>query len=313
MGRYIIRRLLSMIPVLFLVTLISFSLILLTGDPVKAMLGQEADPETVQVMRAQLGLDQPVPVQYAKWLGRVLQGDLGRSVRSSQPVSEAILQRLPVTIWINVIAFVMTILIGIPAGLISALHRNSSIDLSTSFVSLLGITTPNFFLGILLIYFFSVKMGWLPSSGYVDPLTNPVAGIKTLILPAITLGTAEAAVIARMTRSSALEELSRGYIVTARAKGLKERLVIYRHLIKNAMIPVVTILGLQVGISFGGAVVTETIFALPGLGRLAVTSIFARDFPMVQGSVLVMASAFLLANLIVDILYAYLDPRIRYQ
>lgn len=313
MARYVIRRLLSMIPVLFLVTLISFSLILLTGDPVKAMLGQEADPETVQVMRAQLGLDQPIPVQYAKWLGRVLQGDLGRSVRSSQPVSEAILQRLPVTIWINVIAFVMTILIGIPAGLISALYRNTFIDLSTSFVSLLGITTPNFFLGILLIYFFSVKMGWLPSSGYVDPLTNPVTGIKTLILPAITLGTAEAAVIARMTRSSALEELSRGYIVTARAKGLKERLVIYRHLIKNAMIPVVTILGLQVGISFGGAVVTETIFALPGLGRLAVTSIFARDFPMVQGSVLVMACAFLLANLIVDILYAYLDPRIRYQ
>ena len=313
MARYIIRRLLSMIPVLFLVTLISFSLILLTGDPVKAMLGQEADPETVQAMRAQMGLDQPVPVQYIKWLGRVLQGDLGRSVRSSQPVSEAILQRLPVTIWINAIAFVMTILIGIPAGLISALYRNSFIDLFTSFVSLLGITTPNFFLGILLIYFFSVKMSWLPSSGYVDPLTDLVSGIKTLILPAITLGTAEAAVIARMTRSSALEELSRGYIVTARAKGLKELLVIKRHLIKNAMIPVVTILGLQVGISFGGAVVTETIFALPGLGRLAVTSIFARDFPMVQGSVLVMAIAFLLSNLIVDILYAYLDPRIRYQ
>ncbi len=313
MGRYIVRRLLSMIPVLLLVTIISFSLILLTGDPVKAMLGQEADPATVKAMRTKLGLDDPIPVQYVKWLTRVLQGDLGNSIRSSQPVSEAILQRLPVTIWINVIAFVMTILIGIPAGLISALHRNSPIDLLTSFVSLLGITTPNFFLGILLIFFFSVKMGWLPSSGYVDPLTDPVAGIKTLIMPAITLGTAEAAIIARMTRSSVLEELSRPYMITARAKGLQERLVISRHLIKNAMIPVVTILGLQVGISFGGAVVTETIFALPGLGRLAVTSISARDFPMVQGAVLVMAIAFLLANLIVDLLYAYLDPRIRYQ
>ncbi|NMC81049.1 MAG: ABC transporter permease [Chloroflexi bacterium] len=313
MGRYIARRLLSMIPVLLLVTIISFSLILLTGDPVKAMLGQEADPATVKAMRTKLGLDDPIPVQYVKWLTRVLQGDLGNSIRSSQPVSEAILQRLPVTIWINVIAFVMTILIGIPAGLISALHRNSPIDLLTSLVSLLGITTPNFFLGILLIFFFSVKMGWLPSSGYVDPLTDPVAGIKTLIMPAITLGTAEAAIIARMTRSSVLEELSRPYMITARAKGLQERLVISRHLIKNAMIPVVTILGLQVGISFGGAVVTETIFALPGLGRLAVTSISARDFPMVQGAVLVMAIAFLLANLIVDLLYAYLDPRIRYQ
>ncbi len=313
MGRYIVRRLLSMIPVLLLVTIISFSLILLTGDPVKAMLGQEADPATVKAMRTKLGLDDPIPVQYVKWLTRVLQGDLGNSIRSSQPVSEAILQRLPVTIWINVIAFVMTILIGIPAGLISALHRNSPIDLLTSFVSLLGITTPNFFLGILLIFFFSVKMGWLPSSGYVDPLTDPVAGIKTLLMPAITLGTAEAAIIARMTRSSVLEELSRPYMITARAKGLQERLVISRHLIKNAMIPVVTILGLQVGISFGGAVVTETIFALPGLGRLAVTSISARDFPMVQGAVLVMAIAFLLANLIVDLLYAYLDPRIRYQ
>ncbi len=313
MGRYIARRLLSMIPVLLLVTIISFSLILLTGDPVKAMLGQEADPATVKAMRTKLGLDDPIPVQYVKWLTRVLQGDLGNSIRSSQPVSEAILQRLPVTIWINVIAFVMTILIGIPAGLISALHRNSPIDLLTSLVSLLGITTPNFFLGILLIFFFSVKMGWLPSSGYVDPLTDPVAGIKTLIMPAITLGAAEAAIIARMTRSSVLEELSRPYMITARAKGLQERLVISRHLIKNAMIPVVTILGLQVGISFGGAVVTETIFALPGLGRLAVTSISARDFPMVQGAVLVMAIAFLLANLIVDLLYAYLDPRIRYQ
>jgi len=313
MGKYILRRLVSIIPVLLLVSMISFSLVLLTGDPVKAMLGSETDLETIERVRQNLGLDQPIPVQYMKWLGRVLQGDLGYSFQNKQAVAEAILQRFPVTVMLNVIALLITILVGIPAGLISAVKRNTPIDFATSVVSLLGVTMPNFFLAIILIYIFSIGLDWLPPSGYINPFDDFAGGIRTLLMPAITLGTAEAAVIARMTRSSALQEYNKPYITTARSKGLAEKAVVLRHLIKNSMIPVSTVLGMQIGISFGGAVVTETVFSLPGLGRLVVNSILARDFPMVQGVILVMALAFLFSNLAVDILYAYLDPRIRYQ
>jgi len=313
MKQYILRRLLSIIPVLLLVSMISFSLVLLTGDPVKAILGSETDLETIERTRQQLGLDQPIHIQYLKWLGRVLQGDLGYSFQNKQPVMEAILQRFPVTVWLNVVTLAITIIIGIPAGLISALKRNSPVDFLTSVISLIGVTMPNFFLAIILIYIFSIGLNWLPPSGYVDPLQDPIAGFKSLLMPAITLGTAEAASIARMTRSSAQQVLAKPYITTAKAKGLPQKLIITRHLIKNSMIPVTTMLGMLIGISFGGAVVTETIFSLPGLGRLVVNSILARDFPMVQGTIIVLSLAFLLSNLIVDILYAYLDPRIRYH
>ena len=311
MAQFIFRRLLSMIPVLLLVSMITFSLILLTGDPVKAMLGHETDLETIEAMRHKLGLDQPIPVQYGKWFWNVLHGDLGYSVRSHQPVGEAIMQRLPVTLWVNLLAFLITVFIGIPVGIIAALKRNSIIDLGASFIAILGITTPNFFLAIMLIYLFSVKLNWIPPSGFVNPLESPLEGFKSLIMPSITLGTAEAAIIARMTRATMLEELCKPYTRTARSKGLGQSMVISRHVLKNAMIPIITLLGMQIGIAFGGAVVTETVFALPGLGRLAVTSILARDFPMVQGTVLVMALAFLTSNLIVDLAYGYLDPRIR--
>jgi peptide/nickel transport system permease protein len=310
MAQFIFRRLLSMIPVLLLVSMITFSLMLLTGDPVKAMLGHETDLETIEAMRHKLGLDQPIPVQYGKWLWNVLHGDLGYSVRSHQPVSEAILQRLPVTLWVNLFAFLITIFIGIPAGILAALKRNSIFDLGASFIAILGITTPNFFLAIMLIYLFSIKLNWIPPSGFVNPLEHPLEGVKSLIMPSITLGAAEAAIIARMTRATMLEELRKPYTRTARSKGLRRSMVISRHVLKNAMIPIITLLGLQIGISFGGAVVTETVFALPGLGRLAVTSILARDFPMVQGTVLIMALAFLTSNLLVDLAYGFLDPRI---
>ena len=313
MAQFIIRRVLSMIPVLLIVSMIAFSLILLTGDPVKAMLGQETDLETIEAMRHKLGLDQPIPVQYGKWLWNVLHGDLGYSVRSHQSVSEAIIQRLPVTLWVNLLAFLITIFLGIPAGIFAALKRNSIIDLGASFIAILGVTTPNFFLAIMLIYLFSIKLNWIPPSGFINPLEHPIDGIKSLIMPSITLGAAEAAVIARMTRSTILEEICKPYMVTAKSKGLRQGLIITRHVLKNAMIPIITLLGMQIGIAFGGAVVTETVFALPGLGRLAVTSILARDFPMVQGTVLVMALAFLTSNLLVDLAYGYLDPRIRYN
>jgi peptide/nickel transport system permease protein len=312
MKQYIIRRLLSIIPVLLLVTIISFSLTLLTGDPVKAILGSESDLATIERTRQQLGLDQPIYIQYFKWLGRVFQGDLGYSFRNKQPVLEAIIQRLPVTIWLNVISFTITILLGIPAGLISAIKRNTPVDFGISVVSLVGVTMPNFFLAIILIYIFSIGLNWLPPSGYINPLQDPIGGFKSLLMPAITLGTAEAAAIARMTRSSAQQVLCKPYMVTAKAKGLSQKLIVSRHLVKNSLIPVTTTLGMQIGISFGGAVVTETIFSLPGLGRLVVNSILARDFPIVQGTIIVISLAFLLSNLLVDILYAYLDPRIRY-
>jgi peptide/nickel transport system permease protein len=314
MGRYILRRLLQMIPVLFLVSLIVFSLIHLTpGDPATSMLGEEATPEAVAALRQKLGLDRSLPEQYVRWLGAVMQGDLGRSIRSNQPVSQAIMDRLPVTIELSLIAVLISLSIAIPTGIISAMRRNSAIDTTSTTVALLGVSLPNFFLAILLIFLFSLKLGWLPPIGYTPFLDNPAENLKRMLMPAITLGTALAAIVMRMTRSSLLEVLDQDYVRTARAKGLTESSMVRRHALRNAMIPVVTVVGLQVGGLLGGAIITESIFVLPGIGRLLVDSIFQRDFPLVQGVVLFAALAFLLANLAVDLLYAFLDPRIRYS
>lgn len=313
MGSYILRRLLSMIPVLFIVSLIVFSLLHLTpGDPALSMLGEEATPDSVALLRERLGLDQPLPVQYVKWMTSVLTGDLGRSIRSNQPVSESITTRLPVTIELTILSVLISLMISIPVGIIAAMRRNSPVDTASTTVALLGVALPNFFLAILLIFLFSVRLGWLSPIGYTPILDDPIDNLKRMIMPALTLGTGLSAIVMRMTRSSLLEVLDQDYVRTARAKGLREARVVRVHAFKNAMVPVVTVVGLQIGGLLGGTIITETIFVLPGIGRLLVDAIFQRDFPVVQGVVLFAALAFLFTNLIVDLLYAYIDPRIRY-
>lgn len=313
MGRYILRRLLSMIPVLFIVSLIVFSLLHLSpGDPAISMLGEEATPESIANLRGRLGLDEPLPVQYVKWSSSVVQGDLGRSIRSNQPVREAIIQRLPVTIELALLSVLVSLVIAIPVGIISAMRRNTPVDTVSTTFALLGVSLPNFFLAILLIFLFSVHLRWLSPIGYTPFIEDPVDNLRRMIMPALTLGTALSAIVMRMTRSSLLEVLDQDYVRTARAKGLREASVVRVHALKNAMVPVVTVVGLQVGGLLGGAIIVEQIFVLPGIGRLLVDAIFQRDFPMVQGVVLFASLAFLFANLAVDLLYAYLDPRIRY-
>jgi peptide/nickel transport system permease protein len=312
--KFILHRALATVPMLFLLSLIVFSLIhLIPGDPVQIMLGEENDPHALQALRRELGLDRPIVEQFLRWLWRLLHGDFGRSLRSHQPVLEAISERLPVTIELTVVAMLISLSIALPAGVISALRRNSALDVLSTMKALTGVSIPNFFLGILLIVAFAQELQWLPSSGYVSPLESLGLNLKTMLLPTVTLGTGLAAIIMRMTRSSLLEVLRHDYVLTARAKGLAESGVIMRHALKNALLPVATILGLQMGTLLGGAVLTETIFALPGLGRLVVDSIFARDFPIVQGVILFLALTRITCNFVVDITYALLDPRIRYE
>lgn len=313
MSRYVVSRLFAMIPVMFLVSLVVFFIVHLTpGDPALVMLGEEVNPQTLAALRHDLGLDQPIYIQYGMWLGNLLRGDLGHSIRTHQPVTEALVQRLPTTIELTLFALVVSLLIAIPTGILSATRRGSGADLVSTTLALLGVSMPNFFLAILLIFIFALNLRWLPPIGFTPILEDPISNIKSLILPAITLGAATAAIVARQTRSGLLEVLSQEYIRTARSKGLNEKMVIWGHALKNAMIPVLTIVGLQVGALLGGAVITETIFVLPGIGRLAVDSIFSRDFPLLQGVVLFVSFVYLFANLTVDVLYAFLDPRIHY-
>ena len=313
MGRLILRRLIATIPVLVLVTAGVFSLIHLTpGDPVEAMMAESQDSQAKEALRRELGLDQPLYVQYFAWIGRLAQGDLGRSVRNHEPVIENVGRRIRPSLQLALLAMVVSLSVAFPLGILSATHRNSPIDGLGTVLALVGICMPNFLIALLLIFAFGVTLRWLPISGYVDPLQEPLAGIRSLALPAITLGMALAAVITRTLRSSLLEVLSEDYVRTARAKGLEERLVIRSHALKNSLIPVVTLLGLQFGTLIGGAVITEYVFALPGVGRLVVDAIFSRDYPLVQGVVLLISLGFILSNLVVDLVYGWVDPRIRY-
>jgi peptide/nickel transport system permease protein len=275
------------------------------------MLGESQDAATAAALRQELGFDQPIYVQYANWLVHALQGDLGRSVRTHQSVVQDVGQRIRPSLELAVYAMFIAAIISIPLGTIAATHRNQAIDSFGTAFALFGICMPNFVLALLLIFVFGVSLHWLPISSYTDPFDNPVNGVKSLTLPAITLGLALAAVIARTLRSSLIESLGEEYIKTARAKGLSGAGVVSRHAMKNAMIPVVTVLGLQFGTLIGGAVITEYVFALPGVGRLVVDAIFARDYPLVQGVVLLICVGFIVSNLAVDILYGWLDPRIR--
>src|SRR6266540_199977 len=290
MLRFIGGRLLGTLPVLLILSLGVFLMLHLTpGDPVQIMLGQDADPQSIAALRAELGLDQPLPVQYARWLGNVLRGDLGHSIRTHQPVSEAIVSRLPITLELSLVSLVISLAIGLPAGVLAASRRNTSVDFASTGLALAGVSLP---------------------SCYTPLIQDPGMNIKQMFLPAVALGAALAGIVARLMRSSLLDVLETEYMRTARAKGLSQQASVLRHGLKNALLPVVTVVGLQVGALLGGAILIETIFALPGIGRLAVDSIFSRDFPIVQGVVLFLALVRVISNLIADLLYAQLDPRI---
>lgn len=307
--RYALRRLVLLLPVLVGVTVVVFTLIhVAPGDPVMAMLGQQPKAEDVARVRHDLGLDDPVPVQYLLWLSRAVRGDLGHSLLAGQNVSDLILQRSPTTIALAASSMAVAILIGIPIGILSATRRNSRLDNGSRAVAMLGVSMPVFWLGLLLIIVFALQLRLLPPGGSIAQY-GPVA----LVLPAVALGASFAALIMRLSRSAMLEVLGLDYIRTARAKGLSPFAVEYRHALKNAAIPIVTVIGLQTGTLLSGAILTETVFALPGLGRLLNDAVNARDYPLVLGSVLVIALVFVLLNLLVDVLYVTLDPRIRYS
>jgi peptide/nickel transport system permease protein len=314
MARFVLHRLAATIPVLLLVTAGVFTLIHLTpGDPIDAMMAESVDASVKERLRRDLGLDQPLYVQYAAWMGRLLQGDLGRSIRNQEPVIENVSRRIRPSLQLAALAMLVSLVVALPLGVLSAAKRNTPIDGAGTTFALFGICMPNFLLALLLIFLFGVRLRWLPISGYVDPLEEPLAGLRSLALPAVTLGLALAAVVTRTLRSSILEALAEDYVRTARAKGLSERQVVVGHALKNALIPVVTVIGLQLGTLIGGAVITEYVFALPGVGRLVVDAVFARDYPLVQGVVLLIAVGFIVSNLLVDLLYGWIDPRIRHR
>ncbi|WP_409305099.1 ABC transporter permease [Peribacillus sp. SCS-155] len=314
MGIYILKRLGMLVPVLIGIgTVVFFLISLIPGDAVSVMLGTNATPETAAELRKNLGLDQPVYVRYFEWMGGALQMDFGDSIRTGKPVMEEFFSRLPATLELALLSLIVALLIGISIGVLSAFKRNSLISHISSTISLLGISIPGFWLGTMLILFLSLKLNLIPPGGFVPFAEDPIQNLKLMLLPALTLGTSMAAVIMRMTRSAILEVVQQDYMKTAQAKGVTPRLYKYKHAFKNALIPVLTVVGIQAGYLLGGAVIIEEVFALPGVGRLALQAIYQRDYPLVQVTVLMFALGFVLVNLIVDVIYAYVDPRIRYE
>jgi peptide/nickel transport system permease protein len=318
MTRYIARRIVASIPVIILVSMLTFlGQSLIPGDPIFSILPPgEADnltKEDLDAARREYGLDKPMPIQYVNYMERLLQGDFGKSFRTRQPVTDMIGERLSVSIKLNLITFTVNTSLAIFLGTMAALHRGTVIDFFATSWAVLGVATPGFWLAIVLIVVFSVQLGWLPAAGWVDPLEDPVEGARHLILPVLSLGLFGSATIMRQTRSSLLEVLRQDYITTARSKGLAGKAVITRHALKNAMLPVVTIVGISLAGLLGGSVLIERVFAIPGVGRLAFDATNGRDYPVIQGIVLMAASAIVMANLITDLLYAYIDPRIRYR
>jgi len=310
--QYILRRLLVALPILFGVSLFTFGLVRwIPGDPILIMLGTDAMGADVEGIRRLYGLDRPWPVQYAEWLANVLRGDLGLSIRTRMPVGQSILQRLPVTIELTALSLLLGLLIGVPAAVLAATYRGKTADALVGVVSLLGISVPGFWLAILLMLFFSLYLRLLPSIGYVALHEGPLDNLRHLILPALGLALPLGATIMRFMRSSLLEVFGQDYFRTARAKGLTYVMAVNKHALRNALIPVVTVIGIQIGRLLGGAVIIEQIFALPGLGRLVFDGIAMRDYPVVQGTVLVFTALFILINLLVDLLYGVIDPRVR--
>jgi len=313
-GPYLVRRLVAVLPVMAVVATVVFLLIhLIPGDPVSVMLGPDATPTQIEATRQALGLNRPLWEQLVGFYGRVLTGDLGQSYFLDRPVSRALWERAEPTLVLMVCALVVAVAIGVPSGTIAAARRGSAWDRGLMTVSLLGVCIPGFWLSLNFIYFFAVRLGWLPAAGYVSILSDPVAALRYMVLPAFSLGFSQSALIARISRSCMLEVLQQDYIRTARAKGLSQGVVTWVHAFRNALVPVVTVIGITTAVLIGGAVVTEIVFNIPGLGRLIISAILRRDYPVVQGVVLVIAAAYVLINLGVDLLYALIDPRIRYD
>lgn len=312
MFEFLARRVAISVVTLFLITLIIFTGVrMIPGDPARVMAGTDADEAGLQEIREKYGLNDPIPVQYVRWLGLALQGDLGESIRTREPVVKTVAGKLPITIQLACFSLMIAIGIAVPAGVFSAMRRNTAWDLLANAVSLCGVSIPSFWLGIMLILFLSVRLRLLPASGFVPFFQDPLGNLLRMLMPAFVLGTALAAVLMRQTRNSMIEVMSANYIRTAYSKGVAEWVVVFRHALRNGLIPIVTILGLQMGALMGGAVVTEQIFVVPGFGRLIVEAVFTRDYPLVQGVVLITASTYVLINLLVDVSYSLLNPRIR--
>ena len=312
MTAYILRRLVLLIPVILVVGIVVFALVHLTpGDPAAVILGDSATPEAIENLREQLGLNDPLPVQFLHWFGNVLTGDFGESIFMGKPVTTAMAERVQPTVLLTVYALIVQIAIGVPAGVISAVRHNSIIDRIVTVLAISGAAIPTFFLGILLILFFSVRLRWLPSGGYTPITVDPIAHFKAMLMPAFALGFSSSGLLARLVRSSMLDVLREDYVRTAFAKGLTQRGVVVGHALRNALIPALTVIGTSVGALLGGAVVTEVVFTIPGMGRLVVQSISRRDYPVIQGAVMVIAMTYVIVNLIVDVLYVYVDPRVR--
>lgn len=313
MKTYLLRRALAIIPVMLVVATVSFVLIRLApGDPASVLAGPDASTEDLVQLRTALGMDQPLPVQLVKWYARLARGDLGQSIFLRRPVVQAVVERLEPTLLLTLWGTVLSILIGVPAGIVSARYHNTAVDQSFMALALLGLSIPNFLLGLVMILVFGVWLGWLPVSGYV-PLDEGVwRNLRSLLMPAVSLGLVQSALVARITRSSMLDVLREQYILSGRAKGLSERAVIYKHALKNAIIPTLTVIGITVALLIGGAVVIETVFNIPGVGRLIISAVLRRDYPVVQGVVLLIAVTYTVINLLVDLAYLVIDPRIRY-
>jgi peptide/nickel transport system permease protein len=314
MATLIVRRLLQTIVVLFFVTVLVFMIMqLLPGDPARIMLGLDASEEQIEQFRKEMGLDKPIPVQYMTWLGGVITGDLGRSIVQRNDVSQMILSRLPVTLQLGVYAIAMALIISIPAGIIAAVKRGTAIDSVIVFLCNTGLSVPNFWLAILAVYLFSMTLGWLPVHGYV-PLGEDVVGhLKHIFLPALILSTNSLAALTRQTRSAMLEVIRQDYIRTARSKGLAEKYILMKHAFRNALIPIITVLGLALSSTIGYTVLIETVFNIPGMSRLLVNSLFSQDYPVVQGCVLIIGIIVSVINLVVDMMYRYVDPRVRFD
>lgn len=312
MARYALKRLVQMIPLLLAVSLIAFALIkLVPGDPAVVMGGSNATPAEIEAIRRNLGLDRPLHVQLFSFYTALFQGDLGRSLLLGQPVTDALLERAPVTLWIAFYSLVLTIVLGMATGIVAALRHNTIVDQLVSVFALLGVSIPNFWLGLMMIVLFSVHLGWLPTSGYADPLADPVGFLRTATMPAVALAMLQTGLLTRIVRSTMLDVLGQDYIRTARAKGLPEARVVLRHALANVMIPVITMIGLILSVLLSGSIIVETIFSVPGIGSLLGNAILRRDYPMIQGGLLFVAATLMLLNLVVDLLYAAFDPRVR--
>jgi peptide/nickel transport system permease protein len=312
MLEFLLRRAVISAITLVLISLIVFAGVrAIPGDPARVLAGEEADESGLEEIREKYGLNDALAIQYLRWVGHALRGDFGVSIRTRQPVAATVAAKLPITVELAALSILIALAIAIPAGAVAAVKRNSAWDVLMSGVSLGGVSIPNFWLGIMLILLVSVRLQWLPASGYVPPWDDLLDNLRRMLMPALVLGTGLAAVLMRQTRNAMIEALSADYIRTARAKGLAQPVVVVRHALRNSLVPVVTILGLQMGALMSGAVVTEQIFVVPGFGRLIVEAVFTRDYPLVQGVVLITASAYVLINLLVDLSYSVLDPRIR--